>query len=135
MAGQYIKEISVDEIDKIDIKYLLDIVELDYYKEGLDSDLTKVYAGFLQMWRVREGKSEGIILTKILNYSGTKILEVWLLAGKGLLREHVRLKSDLIEFAKQQDCKEIRLSIDRKGLERLYDKIFQRDSINYKLEI
>ena len=135
MAGQYIKEISVDEIDKIDIKYLLDIVELDYYKEGLDSVLTKVYAGFLQMWRVREGKSEGIILTKILNYSGTKILEVWLLAGKGLLREHVRLKSDLIEFAKQQDCKEIRLSIDRKGLERLYDKIFQRDSINYKLEI
>lgn len=102
----YIEQISVRELTKIDKAHLDNALKEDYDGTNIDGILDKAVVGFCQIWRL--GKSEGIIITEIIQRDEGR--ELWLshMAGKGLMKKLNFIEAFFAEYGQKNSCNVMR---------------------------
>jgi len=85
--------------------------------------------GLVQVWRVKGKRCEGIIITKLWHHPIGGTLEIWSLAGHGLVFAAKRIFRELAEYAKEQACTEIAGLAIHDELEHLYERRMNAEAL------
>lgn len=119
--SQYITWIRPEELSASDTKWLTACSKIGYYGYKPGDIVLMALKGEVQLWRVKDGA--GIVITRILSHPAGKELDIWLLAGRGLIRLADGICEQLENYARSMGCRWVSGHSARPGLTRLYERL------------
>ncbi len=102
----YIVEIAAHELSALDRINLDKAIKEDYDGNTVKDVLEKAIIGFCQIWRL--GKSEGIVVTEVVQRGDGWHLWLTHMAGKGLLKRLDEIEEHFAAYAKRHNCSKLR---------------------------
>jgi hypothetical protein len=118
----YIVEIQAHELTHEDRNNLDKALKEDYDGSTVKDVLEKSILGFCQIWRL--GKSEGIIVSEVVQRDEGWHLWLTHLAGKGMIRKLDDIENHFVSYGKRYNCLKIRWAglEGNKKIQRVYAK-------------
>jgi hypothetical protein len=105
---------QMDERDKLD---LIRFSESDYNGRSAADFIEAILQDLFQMWRVSEGETRGLLITKVLATArGSRTLYVEGIGGVGFVKRPGELTELLFQLARKGDCKSVTGWVQRPGM-------------------
>ena len=107
---------GMDEQDKLD---LIKFTKTDYNKRSAADFIEATLKELFQMWRVSEGETRGLLITKVLGTErGGRTLYVEGMAGVGFVKRPKELVELLFDLARRGGCNSVTGWVQRPGMEK-----------------
>ena len=125
-----LQQLSIEDVQEQDLIWLMRALEGNL--DGVEPQhvLYKVTIGLAQLWRV-EAPGKGIFVTQLLEVPRGLKLEIWWMAGKGIIVQKEMINKDLRDFAKARGCFALSGNVIHKGLCWLYEKAFDAKPVSW----
>lgn len=133
-----ITEIKPWEFDDVDLRWIDAALAVGDYGFTRAYVVEQTGRSLMQVWRVsRVAGLEGIVLTRVQQYPNCRVLEVWLLAGRGMMQIADSIRDKLLEYARALECSKLQGQATRKGLQKLYAKLMpvSKETTTYLMEV
>jgi len=120
MTGLYLRRIGLEDLTETDMRYLIrgtDVLQDGTKPKHLMEDTAN---GLMQLWRV-EGAAEGILATQLVRKPKFKVLELFMVAGKGIFPQHgQKLLDEAKAIARHMGAEQIYCGAEDPRLQRFY---------------
>ena len=113
--------LSLAAVTEEDLKHLLTVCKVDHTGVKPEHVLKDAAFGRVQLWRVA-GKTEGILVTRLLRHVAGLELHIYMAAGNKLLPNMKELFQDIEAFAKAQGARWIGADALNKRLASTYKR-------------
>lgn len=123
--SKYLKPIPPRGMSQKDIEWLDKAARTSYYGHTAKDIWELAVKKECQLWRV--GDCDGLIVTLVRETPRGKVLDIWLLAGAGLMKAAEAVHDELVVWARTLGCRAIEGRAMRKGLQPLYKKLMGED--------
>lgn len=111
------------ELNEEDKLALIKFCQWDYNKRSASDIVESALKELFQLWRVSEGNTRGILITKVLGTArGGRTLYVEGIAGAGFVKRPKELVERLFELAREGQCKSITGWVQRPGMVKMMEE-------------